>query len=313
MPTQPVQTSRKSVEFLNDSLGLIGRYTLPPTLSDLQMTSKPPPLVVDLTLPGAATVISGSEQLSPLKEDPLPLPLDTTVSARISPATRVYTPSQTVDDVESIPFEEFMEFVSSATTSKAQHDTALSWSTTSASIASSVSVVECAGCTLHAPGSTDTANGMDGEYIACDECGKWSHVSCIERQFGLAPNFKDIPWTCPMCQKSPMWSDALYVTDSDQSDTLSITHLSDLTESVNGCFFHPLLQHRPIIPPESARHAIKRVSLTHTSRSNGTMGTYTQKAPPQRVPDQCSLRIMFPACCTFRRSRWSSWVRPGLR
>lgn len=75
-----------------------------------------------------------------------------------------------------------------------------------ASISSSASVVECAVCDTVSRGSAD-----DGQCIACDTCGKWSHLDCVSRQLSLAEDYADHPWHCPRCHSIPMWSDSMYV------------------------------------------------------------------------------------------------------
>lgn len=53
----------------------------------------------------------------------------------------------------------------------------------------------------------------DHEWMACDRCEKWSHVTCIDIQFGIPDNWEDsqAPWKCPICNNESLWDDKLLV------------------------------------------------------------------------------------------------------
>lgn len=48
--------------------------------------------------------------------------------------------------------------------------------------------------------------------LRCDLCHRWSHVVCIEEQFGLKQSALNLEtsWVCPgRCDKTPLWDDTL--------------------------------------------------------------------------------------------------------
>jgi hypothetical protein len=66
--------------------------------------------------------------------------------------------------------------------------------------------IDCDGCGL----IEYRSEKADGAMIQCDQCDGWSHVLCMQEQYGLSeswnsPSFGE--WLCPTCADKEVWTD----------------------------------------------------------------------------------------------------------
>ncbi|KAI0742531.1 hypothetical protein C8Q80DRAFT_1189104 [Daedaleopsis nitida] len=121
------------------------------------------------------------------------------------PSMILFKPVEFWDQIMADPKEE-----SDSDSDTSLHDSELIHST----LKSDSGEYHCAGCDMS--GKHEGSSGLDSHlsndgFIGCDKCDTWSHVLCIETQFGLPRDWQEASaqWLCPICTEAARWEESL--------------------------------------------------------------------------------------------------------